>query len=71
MTAIHYMEVSNETWGALIAQRDALLADRDRLRRIVDRAVQDIESAGYDDAEERFPWLEDARAALAQSDKGE
>lgn len=31
------------------------------------RAVQDIDSGWDDDAEERFPWLQDANAAIAKA----
>ncbi len=36
----------------------------------LDRAVQDIDSGWAEDAEERFPWLIDARAAIKDA-KGE
>jgi len=42
-----------------------LIAAVPKLFQALDRAVQDIEG-GFDDIEEMFPWLEDARDAIAE-----
>jgi hypothetical protein len=47
-----------------------VIAVHDELLAALDRAVQDIESGWADDADERFPWLADARIAIAKA-KGE
>ena len=47
-----------------------LIAAAPDLLKALDRAVQDIDSGWADEAEKRFPWLEDARAASAKA-KGE
>jgi hypothetical protein len=44
-----------------------LIAAAPGLLEALDRAVQDIDSGWADDAEDRFPWLIDARAAIAKA----
>lgn len=46
----------------------ALFAAALELLIALDRAVQDIDSGWAEDANERFPWLEAARAAIAKAD---
>ena len=62
--------INDEETGKTIAvcydaKHAQLIAAAPKLFQALDRAIQDIDS-GFENAEEIFPWLEDARAAIAE-----